>query len=878
MKYRITLGLVGMATALGLSFAAQKFLDEKGHNPDRPPGAREPADEGDYIEARQKFIAMLRGNDPKKPIDPNARSRAVALMDLQMKALQKKVALSKNTDAPLAIPTWVALGPNPIPNGQTQTVSTAVSGRVTAIEVDPSDANKVYVGTAQGGVYRSLDGGVNWTPIFDSAISLAIGALNLDAANGWLWVGTGEANGSGDSYAGVGLYRIENVSSTATLVGPINPIRNYIDFDGITPRSTGFFSGRSISKIVPVPGDPSTLFVGIAGGVIGLGSNAPFGGAIPPLAMRGMAKLSNVNGPAAGITGTRLAVSTTPLNATLCFDTPCTVNRSVNDIVLDPQDASGNTMLVWLNGTNVAGDGGIYRSSNAMGANPSFIQTLITTATTTGNGRGEIRAYARAGTSVIYAASGEPSTGTICNSATNFGALRRSDDGGLSWSAKLQGGGGFCAGQCFYNIAFAVVPGAATAADKLMLAGNVRSTICAKLQGTSIDGGATTFTNTDVGLHADTHFLKIAPSDGNVVYRGDDGGIWKSLDAGATWLSLNNTSFIATQFQSIALHPSDATFSMGGTQDNGTEKLTTGPTWIRSDAGDGGFVLIDQNATDIINVRMYHTYFNQTGTQIGYVTSTNAGISWPTSSICSGGITCTDATNFYAPMTLGPGAPNTLYFGSDRLYRSSDGGATNVLVSQAPLVSTVPISSVAVAALDDNYRFVGNNNGALWFTTTGSTTLTSLDPVGAGSVIPDFYVARIVFDPADKNSAYISLGNYAGNTNPAGSHLWKANNLNTTPVLTAINGSGANVLPDVPINALATTRVGSTVIYAGTDIGVFVTLDGGLNWSPYGQGLPRVAVFDMAVQKLTGTLRIATHGRGMWELADQNNFFKDGFE
>ena len=105
-------------------------------------------------------------------------------------------------------------------------------------------------------------------------------------------------------------------------------------------------------------------------------------------------------------------------------------------------------------------------------------------------------------------------------------------------------------------------------------------------------------------------------------------------------------------------------------------------------------------------------------------------------------------------------------------------------------MSAVPLSAIGIAPQDDNYRLVGNNNGALWFTTTGSSTLTSLDPLGAGSVIPDFYVARLVFDPTNKNIAYLSLGNYAGGTAASQSHVWKVTSLNGTPVLTSINGSG----------------------------------------------------------------------------------------
>ncbi|MEP6788947.1 MAG: hypothetical protein ABJB40_10985, partial [Acidobacteriota bacterium] len=575
--------LLGVGFIVGLGGVGEvgaKIRELFTEDPDRPPGMTGEFDEADYKQRRDAFVALLRGVDPDRPADPESRSRAIEQMDDQKDAMQKAAAAVSRKDIDLLTAAWTELGPNPIPLGQTSGGRVAVSGRVSAIEIDPTDSTKVYVGTAQGGVYRSLDGGATWMPIFDGAQTLAIGSLNLDPANNWLWVGTGEANGSADSFAGVGLYRIENVNTVATLVGPINPTRNYNNAGG-APTSSGFFTGRSISKIVRIPGDPSTLFVGVAGGVVGVGGNPPFGNNLPPLAMRGMVRLSNVTGAPAGITGTRLAVSTADTGLGLCaFDLPCTVNRNVNDLILDPQDPTGNKLIVWLNGTNIAGDGGIYRSTNAMSVAPTFTQTLVTTSTTTSNGRGELRTYVRSGTTVVYVASGEPSNvpsgATICNSSSNFGALRRSDDGGATWSAKLAGGGGFCDGQCFYNIGFDVVAGAATTTDKLLIGGNTDSGSCSRQQATSLDGGATTFTSHTTNTHADTHVIKVAPSDGNIVYRGDDGGVWKSTDGGNTFVTLNNTTMRATQFQSIAVHPTDPNITIGGTQDNGTEALLTG--------------------------------------------------------------------------------------------------------------------------------------------------------------------------------------------------------------------------------------------------------------------------------------------------------------
>src|SRR5262249_9175781 len=154
-------------------------------------------------------------------------------------------------------------------------VSNPTSGRVTSIAIDPTDGNTVYIGSANGGVWRTRDSGQTWTPIFDNAQSLAIGSLAFSPSNHTtLFVGTGEANGSGESYAGVGVYRIDNASTTADLVGPINPIRNYIAGDGVTAVSNPIFRGRSISKVLVHPTNPNIVFVATVSGAMGMGGEA----------------------------------------------------------------------------------------------------------------------------------------------------------------------------------------------------------------------------------------------------------------------------------------------------------------------------------------------------------------------------------------------------------------------------------------------------------------------------------------------------------------------------------------------------------------------------------------------------------------------------
>jgi photosystem II stability/assembly factor-like uncharacterized protein len=845
-----------LACLLTLLLFAPPAPAQEEDDPDVPRFMLGKTSKEDFLRLREEQLNLIRGVPSGLAYD--ARLLALEQMDAQRAHTLAKV----NATA------WSPLGPSPIPNGQTQGAVTAVSGRVTAIAVHPTNPSIVYVGTAQGGVYRSVDGGTNWTPIFDGAQSLSIGAIAIAPSSpSTVFVGTGEPNYSGDSFGGVGLYRIDNADTAPVLVGPINPVRSYTDASG-NPQNVAVFTGRSISKILVLPNNPSTLFVSTTSGIMGLGADATGGGTIPPLGIKGLYRLTNATGAAGSVVATKLTVATAGTN----FDLPATGNRSIDDAVLDPADSTNNTLMVWVDGVNASGDGGVWRSTNALGATPAFTQTFTSTVS---GGRSMFAIYRRpAQPAVVYMAGQEASTGTICNSATTYGALRVSTDGGLTWSPKFNAGGGFCGAQCWYDIALAVVPGATTSVDRIHIGGNVSSTNCTRMHARSTNGG-TTFTNEDTGLHADTHVIVVAPSDPTVMYLGNDGGVYKSTDAGVTWTSLNNSGMSATQFQSIALHPTDRWFTIGGTQDNGTPWLKPDQTWTRADWGDGGFTAIDQNAVNTSNVTMYHTYYNQTNSLIGFarVTSTSSASDglWNVfgCGATSNGISCGDAVMFYAPMVLGPNVAasngtNTVYFGTDKLYRSVNSGATMTAVSQV-FSSGNPVSAIAISPQDDNFRIAGGRSGYLYYTTTGAATLAVLDAVGGGGVIPDRFVGRIAFNPANKNTAFIALGGYMGGTSASQSHIWRVRNLSTTPVIAAINGSGGGVLPDVPVNAIVVDPLDSNTVYAGTDIGVYATTDGGASWAVFGSGLPRVAVFDMALHPVYRVLRVATHGRGIWE-------------
>lgn len=825
MKRFVIVGIVLLVIGVlgfGLYFNSDVVAGIKqqifGDDPDMPgilSRAKSQFSKEDFMQMRAENIQMYRGIFKDQSIDPQSRVRAIREMERQELALR---------DSLIPQAAWTELGPNPIPNAQVETApTTTASGRVVAIAVHPTNADTVYVGTAQGGLYRSTNGGTSWTRMMDSALSLAINAIAISPSQpDTIYVGTGEAGFCLDCFSGVGVYRIDNASTASpVLSGPFNQ----------SGAAADLMTGRGVGKIVVHPTDVNTIFVVTGNGSAGINGRATF----PTLPDPGLFRSTNAAG--ASPTFTKLSITG------LAFQ-----DYPILDAVIDPNNA--NNLVVALTDNFGDGVGGLYRTTDALAATPSFTKPLAFTSGA--NFRADLTSHRDAGTWTIYAAAGE---GT--------GSVYRSTDGGASFALRIDNN--FCNPQCFYDIAIAVDP---TNAANVYLGGSPNLVF-----GRSSDSGATFTadgTNFTAGLHVDSHAIAVAPSNPAVVYFGSDGGIYKTTNVSATpivWTSLNNTTFSATQFMGLDVHSTDINFAIGGTQDNGTNHYRADMTWSRVDFGDGGYAVIDQADTSTTNVDMYHTYFNAS-TLNGYAHVPNTASAsdglW-TFRGCNGvtgnGISCTATVLFYAPLERGPGSPNnTIYYGSNRLYRSDDNGANHTTVSQA---FVFPISSIGISPQNDNVRMIGGRDGAIFGTTTGATTLVDMDPT---NIIPNNFVARTVIDPQNANTAYVTLTTFTT------TNIWKTTNLSSfadqgllAPTWTA----SATGLPQVPVNAFMVDPIDSNRLYAGTDIGVYTSGDGGANWTPFGTGLPRVAVFDIAMTAgtiATRQVKIATHGRGMWQV------------
>ncbi|HEY2799449.1 MAG TPA: hypothetical protein VGI85_02560 [Chthoniobacterales bacterium] len=801
---RVLLAIALIASSVLLAFsshpAVAAFIGKRlfGGDPDLPAAA--PANGGsdeempnkeEYLRFRAEQIARYRGVEKGKPFNPQLRIAAV----LQMERQQADLARANVPQA-----AWTEIGPNPIPNGQVVAGASSVSGRVSAIAVHPTNANIVYVGTANGGLYRSTDGGATWTPLMDGALSLAIGSIAIAPSSpDTVYVGTGEPEASCDSFFGVGIYRITNASSASpTLEGP---------FGGSQ------IGGASVSEIAVDPTNAANIFATTVAGV-GSSSACNYPPSVP---VRGLFR--SFNATSATPTFTKLAV------------TAAGENLDMYDMAISPGD--GNRLLVSVVGP--AGRSGVWLSTNAL-TGATFTRQLILTGTDTGSARTEL---------AINYDNSTGNTTAFAASAQSNGTLYRSVDGGATWAPRVNNG--FCGGQCFYDIAVAVDP---TNADKVYLGGTGGNTTFLF----STNGGLS-FGSSVNGLHTDTQAIAVAPSSPSTIFFGSDGGIWKSTNSGANWTSLNNTTFRATEFESVAVHPTDPNFSLGGTQDNGTNFYSPSAAWSQVQQGDGGFTVVDQSATNTTNVNVYSTYFNTTSQEL-YVSYTLTNQSSGNLRGCYGGVShngipCGGAVLFYAPLEQGPGTPNTIYYGANILYRSADTGANHTAVSQD---LGNPISAIGISPQNDNVRIVGTSSGQILGTTNGSTILSNFDPL---SNIPNTYVGRAVIDPNNVSTAYVTLCAYGV------PNIWKSTTINTGgPTWTAANHG----LPQTPVSAFAVDPNNSNNLYAGTDIGVYASTDAGASWRPLGTGLPALPVFDLAVAP-GNVLRIATHGRGMWQIA-----------
>lgn len=420
---------------------------------------------------------------------------------------------------------WRELGPAPITNG-------SYTGRISSIAPSRSNPNLMYVAGADGGLWRTTNGGVNWTPLTDGLPSSAMGAVALDPLNeSVLYLGSGESNHANHSRYGLGLFKSTDAGGSWTQLA----------------EST--FAGRCFSKIIVDPINTSVVYAAItqAGG---FPEKAAAKG--HPLRDGPLGVFKSTDG---GITWTQL-LSGLP-------------NQAASDMVMSPTDPGTLYSAVGRIFGNAAN--GVYKTTNG-GASWSKLAGGLPTSNV---GRIAL-AIAPSNASRLYALVTNAASSSGGN-ATTLGAYR-TDNAGATWTALSVGN--IQATYGWYLCTASVQP---TNPDVVIFGG------LSLVRSSNAGGSFSTITPPHVDMHA-TEWT----SDGRLL-SGNDGGVHVSSNLGGSWTSLNTGLGVIQFYAGLSTHPSDLNILLGGTQDNGTVRRNTNTkNWSNVLGGDGGWTQIDQ--------------------------------------------------------------------------------------------------------------------------------------------------------------------------------------------------------------------------------------------------------------------------------------------
>lgn len=359
----------------------------------------------------------------------------------------------------------------------------------------------------------------------------------------------------------------------------------------------------------------------------------------------------------------------------------------------------------------------------------------------------------------------------------------------------------------------------------------------------STNGGITWNNLTNSTIHVDHHALYIHPLNPNLIINGNDGGVYTSVDAGNSWNFV--ASLPITQFYTNEIDYQHPQRIYGGAQDNSTSRTMTGALddWEVIYGGDGFYVLVDPTDDNYV----YAEY--QYG---GLVKSTDGGYNFWDS---RNGINTSDRMNWNTPVVFDPSNPQTLYFGSNYLYMSTDQADTWYPISPDLTKNNgynSSITTIAVASTNSNVIYVGTDDANVSVTTDGGATWNLVS-----SNLPNRVVTRVAVDPLNAAVAYVTYSGYR--YNDYSSLVYRTTNY-------GLNWTGiAGNLPDAPVNDIIIDPQLDSTLYLATDIGVFSTTNMGTSWEVMGDSMPIVPVFELKFHQPTRTLLAATYGRSMYK-------------
>jgi len=679
-------------------------------------------------------------------------------------------------------------------------------GRSIAVAGIAGNPEVYYFGGASGGVWKTTDGGVNWQPMFDKEPVSSIGAIAVAPSDpNVIYVGTGEACIRGDISHGDGVYKSVD--------------------GGQTWKNVGLKDTQTIGAVMVDPKNPDVVLVAALGHVYG------------PNAERGVFRTTD-----GGKTWTKtlfkddktgaIAVAFAPSNAHLVYAALWEANRTA-----------------W--GLTSGGPGsGLYRSEDE-GATWKEVK---------GKGWPE-GILGRMGVSVSGA---DPNRVYVLVEAKK-GGLYRSDDGGKHW--KLINKERRLVQRSWYYMHIFADP---KSVDTLYVldVGAFRST----------DGGKT-FTVIHPP-HGDNHALWIDPMNPNHMILGNDGGVTISLDSTKTWTPEDNQP--TAQFYHVIADNRFNYYVYGAQQDNSTVGIASRTDhgyigrqdWYSVGGGESGTIAPDPRDPNIVYAGGYQGELTRYNHRTGEIQEIGP---WPEVPDGEGSAIQKYRFQWTAPTVISPHDPNVIYHGGQMLFKSTNSGMSWTVISpdltrndkSKQIVSGGPITkddtgtefydtifAIAESPTTKGQIWVGSDDGLVHLTRDGGKTWTDVTP----KQMPEWSrVDLIEASPSDAATAYLAIDRH------------KLDDLKPYIYVTRDYGkSWSEITNGIPATSFVHTvredPVKATLLYAGTETGVFVSFDAGAHWQTLQSNLPPSPVRDLIIKD--DDLVAATHGRAFWILDD----------
>ncbi len=696
---------------------------------------------------------------------------------------------------------WRSIGPS------------LTSGRISDVAVNPNNPFEYYVASSAGGVWKTINSGLEFIPVFDNEGSYSIGCITIDPNNSnVVWVGTGENNNQRSVSYGDGIYKS-------------------ID-GGKTWNNMGLKMSEHIGRIIVHPENSDVVYVA----------------AIGPLWSKG---------------GDRGLYKTTDGGKT--WEAVLTVDEhtGVNDVQMDPRNPDvlyASTFQRRRHVFTYVGGGpgsGMHKSTDG-GNTWTKINTGLPT---TELGRIGL-AISPVNPEIIYA---------IVEAADGKGGFFASTNRGASWEKR---GSHKTSGNYYQEIiADPVEENTVYSMDTWM--------------SVSHDGGKTFTKVGEDYKHVDNHCMWINPNNNKHWLVGCDGGMYETFDAAKNWDFKENIP--VTQFYKVAVDNDYPFYNVyGGTQDNfslgGPSRVLTGHgitnfDWFITNGGDGFESQIDPENPNIVYAQSQNgflvRYDKKSGEIIGIQPSERENEN-------------TYRFNWDSPLAISKHASGRLYFAGNKVFRSNDYGNSwevisddltqqidrNTLKVYDRIVSIDAVAkngstslygsivALSESPIDENLIAIGTDDGLIQITEDGGNTWRKVKSISGAP--NQSYVNSVYLSKHDVNVMYVAFNHHKyGDFKP---YIFKSNDKGKS--WTSIS---SNLPERGSIYSIEEDHIDSGLLFCGTEFGVFFSPNKGQRWKQLSNGVPTIAVRDIAIQERENDLVLGTFGRGFYVLDDYSS-------